>query len=252
MLERITDLPDFVLGFNARGEVSADDYRRELVPAVERALIRSRKLRLLYVLGDGFTGLTAAAAWEDTKIGFGHLTRFDRIAVVTDIAWIDRALRAFRFLVPLEIRVYGNRRLDEARRWITEPIATGRLAFEFREPDGLLILRPHGPLDATDFERVAAAIDPYVEQHGKLLCVMIVTAHFPGWGDLAAFAAHARFVKDHRKKISRLALVSSDHLVSALPQIADYFLVQEARHFPIDGEDRALEWLNTGIAMRDN
>lgn len=35
-----------------------------------------------------FSGIDAGAAWEDTKIGVEHLTRWERIAVVTDFDWM--------------------------------------------------------------------------------------------------------------------------------------------------------------------
>ena len=54
MIERITDLPDRVLGLRASGEVTADDYKQVLVPALEEKLGQHRKVRLLYVIGEGF------------------------------------------------------------------------------------------------------------------------------------------------------------------------------------------------------
>lgn len=68
MLEKISDVPDSVLGFRASGELTGDDYRNVLVPAVEAALQRRDKLRLLYLLGDDVTGFSAGAAWQDAKV----------------------------------------------------------------------------------------------------------------------------------------------------------------------------------------
>ena len=52
MLEKISDVPNSVLGFRASGELTSDDYRNALVPAVKAALQSRDKLRLLYLLGD--------------------------------------------------------------------------------------------------------------------------------------------------------------------------------------------------------
>ena len=38
MITQMTDLPDGVLGFEASGKVTGDDYSEVLVPAVEAAL----------------------------------------------------------------------------------------------------------------------------------------------------------------------------------------------------------------------
>ena len=78
MLTKISDVPDSVLGFRASGELTSDDYRDVLVPAVEAALQTRDKLRLLYLLGDDVTGFSPGAAWQDTKVGMTHPTRWEK------------------------------------------------------------------------------------------------------------------------------------------------------------------------------
>lgn len=243
MIELITDLPNHVLGFKASGRVTADDYQTVVVPAIETTLRKTKYVRLLYVLGEDFEGYTGAAAWEDAKVGLGHLTRFDRIAVVSDVDWIETTVKAFGFVMPCEVRVFDNKHLHEARVWITEPPVAGTLSAKFLDQQGVLVLRPHGELVAADFERASAEIDPFIAREGHVRGVMIVADKFPGWDDLAALAAHLRFVKDHRKNVERLAIVTDDRLLSAMPYIASHFLVREARHFPASEEAAALGWL---------
>jgi len=100
LLEKISDVPDSVLGFRASGELTGEDYRNVLVPAVEAALQSLDKLRLLYLLGDDVTGLSAGAAWQDTKVGMEHVTRWEKIAVVTDKDWLRHSVDIFGYLIP--------------------------------------------------------------------------------------------------------------------------------------------------------
>ena len=100
MLEKISDVPDSVLGFRASGELTGEDYRNVLVPAVEAALQSRDKLRLLYLLGDDVTGFSAGAAWQDTKVGMEHVTRWEKIAVVTDKDWLRHSVDIFGYLIP--------------------------------------------------------------------------------------------------------------------------------------------------------
>ena len=72
------------------------DYDTVLVPAVAEALRTHDKIRLYYETGDDFAGIDAAAAWEGFKVGMEHLTRWERVAVVSDVEWIRGAVRAFR------------------------------------------------------------------------------------------------------------------------------------------------------------
>jgi hypothetical protein len=115
----MTDLPDSVLGFRASGELTGDDYRNVLVPAVEAALASQEKLRLLYILGDDVTGFSAGAAWQDTKVGLGHVTKWERVAVVSDKEWLRHSVDIFGYLIPGEIKAYSTVEEADARSWIT-------------------------------------------------------------------------------------------------------------------------------------
>ncbi len=72
MIEPLADLPDGVIGFEAVGEVHADDYTGVLIPAVDAAAAAGG-VRLVYVLGERFTGYSVGAGFEDARLGLGHL-----------------------------------------------------------------------------------------------------------------------------------------------------------------------------------
>ncbi len=243
MIEVMNDLPERVLGLKASGEVTAEDYKTVLVPAIEEQLTKHKKVRLLYVIGHEFKGYTGGAAWEDAKVGMKHLTSFERVAVVTDVDWIENVIKAFGFAVPGEVRVFDGDDFEEARQWISEPTSTGHLSFDLIDDQGVLVLQPQGELEAADFERLGAEVDPFIEKAGALNGLMIVAEHFPGWDDFAALTSHIRFVREHHSKIRRVALVTADRLVSAVPRMASRFVDAEVRAFPMDGRDEALLWL---------
>lgn len=120
MIEKIPDLPENVLGFTAKGTVTANDYETVLIPAVEALFARQGKVRFLYHLGEGFSGFEGAAMWDDAKLGLRHLRGWERIAVVSDVEWIRGAIRVFGLAIPGHVRVFHNRELTEAKRWIGE------------------------------------------------------------------------------------------------------------------------------------
>jgi len=119
LISVLTDLPPNVVGFEAVGHVSADDYRRVLEPAVAAALQETDKLRLLYVLGEKFEGYSAGAAWQDTKLGISHWSSWERIAVVTDSALVRDGVKALAWIVPGEVRVFSIDERDDARTWVS-------------------------------------------------------------------------------------------------------------------------------------
>jgi hypothetical protein len=116
MIEVIEGLPDNVVGILAKGEVTRKDYLEVVIPAVEKSLKQNAKLRLYYGLGSQFTAIDFGAEWEDFKLGIEHLSRRERAAVVTAVAWIGYAVSAFRFLMPGKIRVFTTAQASEARK----------------------------------------------------------------------------------------------------------------------------------------
>ena len=121
MIEQLAGLPAGTLGFRARGQVTAEDYERVIVPDVEAAFALNRKLRLLYHAGEDFTGFDPGAMWDDAKLGFRHFSGWDRVALVTDVPWLRTATKATRFLVPADFRLFARAELEQATRWIAEP-----------------------------------------------------------------------------------------------------------------------------------
>lgn len=120
MVERIPDLPGDALGFSAKGTVTASDYEQTIVPAVEEAFARGRKVRFLYHLGPAFTSFDAAAVWDDTVLGLKHFGSWERIAVVTDADWLRAAVQVFGLVIPGQVRVFRDSELAEAKRWVAE------------------------------------------------------------------------------------------------------------------------------------
>jgi hypothetical protein len=121
MLERMEGLPENVLGFEARGEVTGADYESVLIPAVDELLARRKSIRFLYHLGNEFAGFDAKAMWDDARVGLRHLAAWERVAVVTDVAWIRTAMKMFAFVMPGQVRIFSNGEMAEARRWLGEP-----------------------------------------------------------------------------------------------------------------------------------
>ena len=120
MVEQIPDLPDNVLGFAAKGRVTASDYESVIIPAVEALFSRQSKVRFLYHLGEDFSGFEVAAMWDDTKLGLKHLSGWERMAVVSDVEWIRAAIKIFGLAIPGHVRVFHNSELGEAKRWVAE------------------------------------------------------------------------------------------------------------------------------------
>ena len=117
------------------------------------------------------------------------------------------------------------------------------LNYELNRAESILILKPIGPLESTDFEKLAREVDPYIIEKGTLNGLMIYAKSFPGWDSFAAFLSHIKFVKNHHQKIKKIAAVTGSGFLSIMPQVANHFIQAEVRHFDFDDKDTALDWL---------
>ncbi len=120
MIEIMNDFPENVVGIKAKGRVTREDYEMILIPKIERALQKHDKINCYYELGSAFSGMDSGAMWEDTLVGLEHLSKWGKIAAVTDVSWIAHELSAFRFLMPGKLRVFPTSEVQTARKWVSK------------------------------------------------------------------------------------------------------------------------------------
>jgi SpoIIAA-like len=120
MIERIEEMPAGTVGLRGSGKLSKEDYREVLEPALSEA-VESGELRLLFVLTD-FDGLEPVAWVEDVKTGLKVWVRdhsaWKRFALVTDVAWVAKAMHMFTWLTPGEVMICDLHGLQEAKTWV--------------------------------------------------------------------------------------------------------------------------------------
>ena len=118
VIRTMPGMPAGVIGLEAVGRVSDQDYEQVLVPAVTSALERG-DVRLLYVLGREFDSYSAGAVWADTKLFAGHPRGWKKVAVVSDADWLENGVKAFGWLMPGKVRVFETDDVDDALEWLT-------------------------------------------------------------------------------------------------------------------------------------
>lgn len=119
MFKFIDGLPNDVLAIEATGRVTHQDYKSTLIPRAE-AMMGRGPIKMLYVVGNEFTGFEAGALWDDGAFGLRHWHDFSRIAVVTDHAWLRIMVGMFKPLFHGDVRLFPLDELPAARSWITD------------------------------------------------------------------------------------------------------------------------------------
>jgi len=117
------------------------------------------------------------------------------------------------------------------------------LNVELDKVTGIATLRPDGALSENDFKSASIVIDPYIEKSGKLNGLIISTKTFPGWGSFGSLIKHFKFVKEHHKKVSHVALVTDSVLGDFAEKIAEHFVSAEIKHFAFDELSNAQSWI---------
>jgi hypothetical protein len=122
MVERIEEMSAGTIGFRVVDQLTGDDYREQIEPALTAAA-EAGEVRLLFEIDSGF-GMDAGAVIEDAKtglkLGLGHMKAWKRTAVVTEVEWIRKAIKAFGFMTPGEVRVFDPGELGAAKVWVAE------------------------------------------------------------------------------------------------------------------------------------
>lgn len=120
MVARIEGMPAGTIGLRASGKLTREDYREVLEPALREA-VESGEVRCLFLLTD-FEGLEPRALLEDAKtglgLGIGHHSAWKRLALVTDVDWVAKAMHMFAWLTPGELMICEPDELEKAKSWV--------------------------------------------------------------------------------------------------------------------------------------
>jgi len=76
-------------------------------------------VRLYYETAADFSGIDPGAVWSDMRVGLENFSRWERIAVVTDVDWIKHTMQFFSFMMPGQMRIFPRAEATQARAWIT-------------------------------------------------------------------------------------------------------------------------------------
>jgi hypothetical protein len=242
MLEVMKDLPPGVVGVEAVGRVTRADYKTVLEPMLDAAKKEGRRLRFLYRFGPRFEAFEAGAAWEDMKVGMHSLRLFEGCAVVADAGWIRGWVSVARFFMPCPVKVFGNAEFAEAAPWLAALPGEDAAAPRLLGDSGVVVVEVKAPLTKGDFKRIADVANPWIEEHGILHGVVIHAREFPGWENLSGLVNHMKFVRDHHRKVRRVALAAGGRLATLAPKFAGHFVKAEIRRFEYDDLEAAVAW----------
>lgn len=244
MLTIIEGLPDRVIGIRITDKLRAEDYETQLIPLVNEKLASHPKLDLLCCIDGEWKGMEAGAMWQDLRLGLGRFGHWARMAIVTDIQWMENAIKLFRLFSPGELRHFASADYEAAKAWVRET-DRARIDIKMDADAGILALEPAADkaLSEDDFEAVGQTIGNYLKDHDRLRGILIHSRKFPGWQGIGALFAHLKFVNAVHDKIDRIALVTNSPMGTFADHVLDPLMLAKIRKFDYDQRDEAIGWL---------
>lgn len=230
-------------GFEAIGEITADDYKKTLWPLFDTARKKGKKVRLLLNFGKEFKGYSAGAIWEDAVLGLKHLRTMERCALVSDHPWLNTLAKTIGSLVPCAVNTYKTEDFQEAKKWLD----SGEIGLDHKldTQKGVLNVEISSPLTSINLEILTDVADRYIEDHGALNGLVLHAKQFPGWENLGSMLSHITFVKDHHQKIKKIALVVDSSLADMAEKLASQFVKAQIKHFSYDQLEDANIWVRS-------
>jgi len=239
MIEEITDLPEGTLGFKISGDVTGDDYDNVLTPAIDKAIEEYDRIRLLAQVGPDFEGYSLDAIWDDTKLGLRHWNGFERVAVVTDVGWVQMGVKAMAFMMPCPVQLFAISELDDAKRWLSESLGSIHIQ---REGD-VVTARLFGKLDPAAYDGVNEEIDK-VMSHAEHVRLVLDLREFDGWSGLSALGDHLSLVREHYRVPERIAIVGDKAWQKMAGKIMARFVNAQTKFFDSGDYDGAVAWVS--------
>jgi hypothetical protein len=239
MIEEIAGLPEGTLGFKITGNVTGGDYDNVLTPAVDRAIEKFDRIKLLAQLGPDFQSYSLDAIWDDTKLGLRHWNGFERVAVVTDVGWVKMAVKAIAFMMPCPVQLFPIVELDDAKRWLCESLGSIHI---YREED-VIIARLLGKLDPGAYNGVNEEIDNLMSRAEHVRLVLDLR-EFDGWSGLSALGDHLSLIREHYRVPERIAIVGDKAWQKMAGKIMSRFVNAQTKFFDSGDYDGAIAWVS--------
>ncbi|MEO7430924.1 MAG: STAS/SEC14 domain-containing protein [Dokdonella sp.] len=244
MLTMIDGLPDHVIGIRINDKLRAEDYETQLIPLVNAKLERHPKLDLLCCIDGEWKGIEAGAVWQDLRLGLGRIGHWARMAIVTDIKWLENAIRLFGLFSPGELRHFNSTAYAAATEWVCERDRAS-IGITLDAGTGILTLEPvtDKALSEDDFEVVGKTIGDYLQTHERLRGILIHSRRFPGWQSIGALFAHLKFVNRLHEKIDKVALVTNSPVGTFADHVLGPLMLAKIRQFDDEERAQAMVWL---------
>ena len=117
MIQVISNMSVGTIGLQASGKVSEEDYRDVLVPTINAALEQGKVRLLVRARGRGRLQARPRVVRHQDVVQEPQGIR-ERLAIVSDVDWLENAVKAFGWLMPGKVKVFESDDVRDAKQWL--------------------------------------------------------------------------------------------------------------------------------------
>jgi hypothetical protein len=125
MVELLPHFPPHVAAYRASGKVHKDEYEAVVMHRVDEVAAQYGKINFLVRLETDMDNYTLPAFLDYLKVSFEHFTKWNRMAIVSDEAWVRTAYSLLSPLVHGKIISYHLDEYNAAKEWVSAPLSEG-------------------------------------------------------------------------------------------------------------------------------
>ena len=119
MLEKLENMPSYVAAFRATGEVSKEDYKKLLVPEIERVDKEHGHIHFMMVMETPAESFSLGAWLQDALEGLKHYRGWKKVAIVADQKGIEKFSNIFSAIIPGSSKGFPLQELEQAKEWVS-------------------------------------------------------------------------------------------------------------------------------------
>lgn len=120
MVEVITDVEPHVTAFRVNEKVTKEDYELVVMPMVDKMARALDKIHFLLLIETDISNFTGSAILNDLWLGIKNITKWHRMAIVSDQPAVRKFTDAVSFPIPGEAKGFAVAELEEAKKWVAE------------------------------------------------------------------------------------------------------------------------------------
>ncbi|OYU84852.1 MAG: STAS/SEC14 domain-containing protein [Flavobacterium sp. BFFFF2] len=120
MIHYFENLPPNIVGFQAVGDITENDFTETVMPKVQALIEQTDTLNYLLVLDTSVKNFTIGAWMKDAMMGIKHLTKWHKAAIVSDVQAIRNFTDFFSYLILGTFKGFEHKDLHHAIDWVSE------------------------------------------------------------------------------------------------------------------------------------